>query len=71
MLVLARKRGQRIKIGDDIVIRVLKIDGTQVWLGIDAPGDLSIIRAELLGRSQDPRVHTRLRRRELADAEAE
>ncbi len=71
MLVLARKRGERIKIGDDISIRVLKIDGAQVWLGIDAPDNLSIMRVELLGRSQAPRMHTRPRRRALADAEAE
>ncbi len=48
MLVLARKRGQSIIIGDGIEVKILKVDGGYVSVGIDAPREISINRAELL-----------------------
>lgn len=48
MLVLSRKRFQSIKISDDITITVVKIEGNQVRLGIEAPRGISIVRSELL-----------------------
>lgn len=48
MLVLTRKVEQKIRIGNNIVITVLKVQGDQVSLGIDAPRDLPIVREELL-----------------------
>lgn len=48
MLVLARKTSERIVIGGNIVITIVKIDGNKVRIGIEAPEDVSIIRAELL-----------------------
>jgi carbon storage regulator len=51
MLVLTRKSTQKIRIGDDIVITVLKVQGDQVSLGIEAPRDTKIFREELLERS--------------------
>jgi carbon storage regulator len=50
MLVLSRKRSERIFIGTDICITVVKLEGNQVRLGIDAPADLPVMRAELLAR---------------------
>jgi carbon storage regulator len=50
MLVLSRKRSERIVIGASILITVLKVDGNQVRLGIEAPSSLPIVRAELLSR---------------------
>jgi carbon storage regulator len=50
MLVLSRKRSERILIGSDICITVVKLEGNQVRLGIDAPSDLPVMRAELLER---------------------
>ena len=50
MLVLARKPEQEIRIGDEIRIRVVRIDGASVKLAIVAPRDVSIIREELLER---------------------
>ena len=44
MLVLERKEGETIKIGDDIEITVIKIDGKRVKVGIKAPNDLQIER---------------------------
>ena len=42
MLVLSRKRSERILIGSDICITVVKLEGNQVRLGIDAPSDLEV-----------------------------
>jgi carbon storage regulator len=50
MLVLSRKRSERIVIGSSILITVVKVDGNQVRLGIEAPAALPIVRAELLQR---------------------
>lgn len=47
MLVLTRKLQQQIKIGDDIIVTVLKVKGNTVRIGIDAPRDVRIVRAEL------------------------
>jgi carbon storage regulator len=49
MLVLSRKRGERIIVGDDIVIEVVKIRGRHghVSIGVEAPAKLTILRGEL------------------------
>lgn len=49
MLVLSRKSEETILIGQDIVVRVLKVSGSTVKLGIEAPRQTTIKRAELLG----------------------
>jgi carbon storage regulator len=48
MLVLSRKRSERIVIGSEIEITIVKLEGNQVRLGIEAPDDVAIFRAELL-----------------------
>lgn len=48
MLVLARKEGESIVIGDDITIKVISIEKGVVKYGIEAPRDISIVRSELL-----------------------
>lgn len=48
MLVLTRKQGEKILIGDDIVITVLDVRGDSIRLGVDAPRGISIQRAEIL-----------------------
>ncbi len=48
MLVLTRKPAQKILIGDNIIVTVLKIQGDQVSIGIEAPSDTPILREELL-----------------------
>ncbi len=47
MLVLSRKSGERIRIGEDVAITVVRIGPNTVRLGIEAPRDLSILREEL------------------------
>jgi carbon storage regulator len=47
MLVLSRKSSQQIVIGSEISITVIKIEGGQVRLGIQAPSDVKILREEL------------------------
>lgn len=47
MLILSRKEGESIKIGDNIVISVVDISKGIIKLGIDAPQDTMILRSEL------------------------
>jgi len=47
MLVLTRRMSETIRIGDDIVIRVNRVDQKQVSLGIEAPPELLVLRGEL------------------------
>jgi carbon storage regulator len=51
MLVLTRKVGERIRIGDDVVITVVRINGTAVRLGVEAPAHLTVVRQELADRA--------------------
>ena len=48
MLVLSRKRMESVVIGSGIRLTVVRIEGGQVRLGIEAPDDLTVLRAELL-----------------------
>ncbi|REJ72279.1 MAG: carbon storage regulator [Planctomycetota bacterium] len=47
MLVLSRKPGERILIGDDVAVTIVRIGPNTVRLGIDAPKHLNIVREEL------------------------
>ncbi len=47
MLVISRKTGESVKIADEIEIIVVSIDGQRVRLGIKAPKNVKILRAEL------------------------
>ena len=59
MLVLSRKLGERIVIGDSIVLTVVKIDRNQIRLGIEAPSNVTIFREEISpARLEDPRDTT-------------
>lgn len=52
MLILSRKVGQRICIGDDIEILVVEISENQVRLGVDAPKKVPVYRKELLEQAK-------------------
>ena len=47
MLVLSRKKGEQINIGDGITITVVEVQGQRIKLGIQAPDSYRILRAEL------------------------
>jgi carbon storage regulator len=47
MLVLSRKESQRIRLGESIVITIVKISGDKVRVGIDAPSNVLVLRDEL------------------------
>jgi carbon storage regulator len=52
MLVLTRKEGEKICIGDNVVITVVRAGGDRVRLGIDAPSDMIVLRSELKVKEQ-------------------
>lgn len=47
MLVLSRRESERIRLGDSIVITVVRVAGDRVRLGIEAPSDVLVLREEL------------------------
>ena len=47
MLVLSRKESEKIKLGEDIVLTIVRVTGDRVRLGIEAPEDMLILREEL------------------------
>ncbi|NMC20203.1 MAG: carbon storage regulator [Thermogutta sp.] len=53
MLVLSRKENQRIRLGDNITITIVRVTGDQVRVGIDAPKTVPIIRDELNPRDRE------------------
>jgi len=56
MLVLSRKVGEEIVIGDNIRVKVLSVRGNQIRLGFVAPANVQIQREELIQRSREPEV---------------
>jgi carbon storage regulator len=53
MLVLSRKEGQRVHVGNDTTITITKIKGNVVRIGIEAPGHVAVLRGELADDEQD------------------
>jgi carbon storage regulator len=56
MLVLSRRIGECIRIGPDIVVRVLGVKGSQVRIGVDAPKDVEVHREEVFARIKHDRT---------------
>ena len=52
MLVLSRRERERIRLGDSIVVTVVRVAGDKVRLGIEAPLDVRVLRDELEPRVQ-------------------
>jgi carbon storage regulator len=50
MLVLARRENERIVVGDDIVITVVRLANDKVRIGIEAPDHIKVLRTELMDR---------------------
>ena len=53
MLILTRKVGESLVIGDDVSIIVLGVKGNQVRIGVDAPKSVSVHREEIYNKIQD------------------
>ena len=53
MLLLTRKPGETINIGDDITVTVLAVKDNQVKLGVNAPDDVKVFREEIYLRIQN------------------
>jgi carbon storage regulator len=58
MLVLSRKVGERIHVGDNIVLEIRRIAGNRVTLALDAPRSVRILRGELEGAAREFRPPT-------------
>jgi carbon storage regulator len=53
MLILTRKQGEVIRIGDHVKVMILEVRGSQVKLGITAPPDVAVHREEVYERIQE------------------
>ncbi len=53
MLVLSRREGERIRLGDSIMVTVVRVVGDRVRLGIEAPPDVLVLRDELEPRPDE------------------
>ena len=56
MLVLSRKQTERIKLGDSIIVTVVRVSGDKVRLGIEAPPDVVVLRDELTPKPRPKRA---------------
>ena len=70
MLVLTRKVGERIRIGDEVTLQVLEVRGGQVRLGLAAPAEIRIFREEIFlaiqGQNRDAQLPDQARLAEAA-----
>ena len=53
MLILTRRVGESLMIGDDVTITVLGVKGNQVRLGVNAPKEVAVHREEILNRIEE------------------
>ena len=63
MLVLTRKAEEKILIGDNVVVTISKIQGNRVWIGLDAPASVRIVREEIAAKPQKEKANHAIRSR--------
>jgi len=47
MLILSRRESERVYLGDDIVLTIVRVNGDKVRIGVEAPSNIKILRTEL------------------------
>ena len=50
MLILTRREGESVRIGEDVTVTVLRVKGSQVRIGVNAPKDVAVQREEIAER---------------------
>ncbi|KZX78000.1 carbon storage regulator [Oleiphilus sp. HI0009] len=58
MLILTRRVGETLMVGDDVTVTVLGVKGNQVRIGVNAPKDVSVHREEIYQRIQKEKSDT-------------
>jgi len=56
MLILTRRVGESLIIGDDIIINILGVNGNQIRIGVKAPKEISVHREEIYNRIQSEKA---------------
>ena len=67
MLVLTRRKGESLRVGDDITVTVLDVRGNQVRVGIKAPNEVEVHREEIYLRKRAAGPHRGFPQRPVED----